>query len=97
MIDWSLSKTESELIIRIVSRRRMQDPKCNSLQLNMDLVTCHKNGCPLDLVGLLDASDADFTHDIIGIQEHILRTDGSLQDFFLPRFAASQQRMGVES
>lgn len=96
MMDWTLSKTESELIIRIVTRRRKQDPKCNSLQLIMDLTACHKNGCPLDLVGLLDAPDADFKHDIIGIQQHIDRTDGTLRDFFLPRFGVSQQREAVK-
>jgi hypothetical protein len=63
----------------------------------MDLTACHKNGCALDLIGLLDASERDFKHDIDGIQRHIDRNDGSLKDCFLPRYAASQQGLGVSS
>ena len=51
----------------------------------MDLCACNSNGCPLDFQKLLDFPAFDFTHDILGIREHINRTTGKLEDCFMPR------------
>lgn len=52
----------------------------------MDLGVVHFS-CPLRLNDLLNAAPLDFTHDIRGIQRHLNRETGELEDFFLPRFA----------
>lgn len=57
------------------------------LDVEMDLVATHSNGCPLDLQRLLDARDFDLAHDIYGIALHLDRSTGKLKDHFLPRCA----------
>lgn len=46
--------------------------------------------CPLRLNDLLAADRFNFAHDMCGIQRHINRETGQLENFFLPRFAAPQ-------
>lgn len=58
----------------------------------MDLTACHANGCPLDLDGLLAASDFDVAHDIIGIRDHMDRMTGALDGRFLPRYSLESRR-----
>jgi len=53
----------------------------------MDLEACHCNGCPLDLIKLLEAPEADFGHDVYGIRRFINRMTGELKEFFVPRCA----------
>jgi hypothetical protein len=53
--------------------------------LTMDLSACHANGCPVNLARLLDADDANFGHDVLGIQRHIDRRTGKLRRKFAPR------------
>lgn len=60
------------------------------LDLEMSLAACHMNGTPLDLQGLLGAKPMDFTHDIIGILQHIDRSTGEMGGLFSPRFASKQ-------
>lgn len=57
------------------------------LDFAMDIVATHANGCPLRLEDLLDANDVDFIHDVFGINRHIDRGTGQLQDCFVPRYA----------
>lgn len=52
----------------------------------MDLCAAH-NTCPLRLQELLEARDAEFAHDILGIRKYICRTTGHLNELFVPRFA----------
>jgi hypothetical protein len=54
------------------------------------LTIVHLNTCPIDLQRLLEADDANFLHDILGIQRHIDMSTGELRDCFLPRFAVNQ-------
>ena len=58
----------------------------------LDLTVCHANGCPLDLDAMLEVlaehgMTYDIAHDIAGIDQHINRDTGELEDFFIPRFA----------
>lgn len=55
--------------------------------LEMDITACHSNGCQLKLIELLQADDLNFTHDVIGIRQHMDRATGKLQEHFLPRYA----------
>lgn len=59
----------------------------DEIDLHMDLCAVHLNGCPLRLQDLLDASDFDFAHDVLGIHKNLNRHTGQLENFFLPRFA----------
>ena len=89
MISFDVSKTDSDLITKIVLRAisvlRVEDD--DRMMLTMDLAACHANGNPLRLRELLDASPFDFAHDIHGIQSHIDRTTGQLRDCFSPRYS----------
>ncbi len=89
------TRHELELIIAIVERfeRLMGEPLGTGsmptrMELMMDIEACHSNGCPLDLVSLLEAArDLDFAHDVGGIYRHLDRRTGKLGGFFLPRYA----------
>lgn len=56
------------------------------MSLILDLEAVH-NEVGLKLEELLNADDANFTHDIAGIQKHIDRQTKKLTDCFLPRYA----------
>jgi len=53
----------------------------------MDLITVIDHGCPLHLDDMLHADASNFLHDIAGINRHLNRLTGKLEDCFLPRFA----------
>ena len=97
MIKWEATKEEIQTIGNIVDRymefhhslgipKKLQRPR---MDLLMDVEACHCNGCKLNLKGLLEAKDFDFIHDLVGIQEHIDRRTGQLQDYFLPRYSVT--------
>lgn len=52
----------------------------------MDIMYCHES-CPLDLDGLATADDSNFIHDVFGINRHLNRNTGKLEDCFLPRYS----------
>ena len=89
ILNWRTTKADAKLIARIVTRARRlrivrdHDP----LALNMDITATHANSCPLRLRELLEGPDFDFSHDISGIQFHINRKTGTLEDWFVPRYA----------
>lgn len=61
------------------------------LHHTMNLSACHASGNPLRLSDLLQADDFNFAHDIFGIDRHINRATGKLENFFSPRFLAREQ------
>ena len=61
--------------------------------IQMDVTACHCNGRPLRLDDLLKADVFNFTHDIVGIREHLDRHTGKLLNFFVPRFAAATSQL----
>ena len=90
-VKFDASDHDFKLILAIV-KRAMRDAKkygfienVNVHDLEMDLVACHCNGCPLDLLKLFNAPEGDFGHDVWGIRKYIDRHTGGLTDFFLPR------------
>lgn len=87
MINWNVSKTDHDLIMKIVYRAQSKSKAVPQREQLMDLTACHANGCPLKLAELLNAPDFDFTHDVFGITRHINRQTGQLEDSFLPRYA----------
>lgn len=90
-ISFTTTREESALIAGIVDRARDMGLAVDTQTLSMDLTACHANGNPLDLVRLLREFPAfDFSHDIVGITEHINRATGKLENCFVPRCTARQ-------
>jgi hypothetical protein len=92
VIKWDCSRTEMQLITKIVGRaeglwKQVYSTKLDRMALDMDITACHLNGCPLKLEELLAADDFNFAHDVFGIRNKINRKTGKLTDCFLPRFA----------
>lgn len=95
MIKWAASKEEHDTIAKILDRyqehhQSLGVPKQyqrSRMDLLMDLEATHCNGCRLDLSRLLEADDFNFMHDMIGIQKHLNRKTGELEDCFVPRYA----------
>ncbi len=95
MINWKITKEESDIIVAIVMRiqvvcrrsRVTYDPR----EANMDLTATHANGCPLRLDELLEADKFDFAHDIFGIKKNINRKTGEIENCFLPRYAQHEK------
>lgn len=90
-ISFSVTKDESNIIISIVDRAEKMAAKFgrsfDRMSCHMDVTATHANGTPLKLAELLAADDANFAHDVFGIERHIDRRTGELTDCFLPRFA----------
>jgi hypothetical protein len=91
MVSFNATKEESKIIAQIVDRAKKELEISDPLTLSMDIMACHANGTPLDLRGFLEASGADFGHDIHGIQAYIDRRTGRLTRIFQPRFAKEQE------
>lgn len=95
MIKFQATRTEMDAIIKITERAEKLARKAGvepplRMHMVMDIEATHSNGCPLKLNDLLAAKDFDFTHDVWGIMRHIDRNTGTLQDCFVPRYAANQ-------
>lgn len=86
-IDLDVTSEELEKILKIIGRFEGFGKVMNCMSLEMDIVACHRNGCPLDLDGLLAADDFNLAHDVVGISNHINRETGKLERHFLPRYA----------
>jgi len=83
---------EARLIGKIVNRGWgvMKKNYKERLDMILDIEVANRD-CPLKLQELLDADDANFYHDIIGIGQHLNRQTRKLGNCFIPRFA---KRMG---
>ena len=87
-LNWSISSIDRQLISNIVERAmELSGLKTGKINIIMNLIVVHANGCPLDLEQLLQAKDGDLLHDVSGIGFHLNHNTGQLNDFFLPRFA----------
>ena len=79
------------LIARIATRASelaaKQGQDIPAIEFMMDVQIVHEHLCPLNLQGLLDATNGNFTHDIFGIRRHLNRATGMLEDCFLPRYS----------
>lgn len=86
-----VSKKEINIISRIVGRAYLQYFTSDPTGFEMDLTAIHQNDCLLDFEKLFRANDSDFVHDVCGIQNHINRKTGKLENCFLPRCAKPVQ------
>jgi hypothetical protein len=91
---FTASKFELAIIVAIARRamRMARDYQVDYSQMDalMDIEAAHCNGCPLQLNALLETDEPNFAHDVFGIRRHIDRSNGELQDCFVPRFAINQ-------
>jgi hypothetical protein len=97
-ISFSVSDADRALINDIADRayaidlkHRAEGKARETLEYAMDITAVHANGCPLDLKRLLAADDFNFAHDVFGIERHLNRLTGQLENCFLPRFALKAQ------
>lgn len=85
---------EAEIVAEIAERASAMAEKYGvvyrRLDAIMDISACHASGMPLRLRDLLAAKDGDFAHDVFGIRRHLNRTNGAVEDCFVPRFARRQ-------
>ncbi len=95
MISFSISARDRDLVGEIAERAERMGAKHRHvadrrkrLDYEMDITATHANGCPLRLRDLLDADDFNFAHDVFGIERHLNRETGALENCFLPRYAA---------
>lgn len=90
MVKFTKSAEETNLIEKIVDRAiamgETHGQKYDRCSLQMDLSATNSQ-CPLRLAELLEASEANFAHDIFGISHNLNRITGKLANCFLPRFA----------
>ena len=94
---FTATSEESEIIERIASRaialyRKYGNTELDEVDIMMDLMACHCNGCPLRLSEMEQADDFNLMHDVTGINAHINRYSGKLERCFLPRFADMERR-----
>ena len=85
------ASTEELVLIEKIMIRAFKKPEIRvittKLFLMMDITAAHCNGCRLDLKKFLDAPDAEFFHDVVGIMYHLSRETGKLKEPFEPRCA----------
>lgn len=88
-INWKVTAADSVLIEKICERAEREghlQPR-NRMNTVMDITACHLNGTPLKLADWLAADEFNFAHDLFGIDRHMSRKTGKLENCFLPRFA----------
>jgi hypothetical protein len=83
---------ENNLIVRIARRAgREVFPKHGISQTPLitvlDVSFTHGKVCPLDLCRFLEAGEANFAHDILGITRYLDREAGKFENGFTPRYA----------
>jgi hypothetical protein len=95
MLNLKTTHEDGEKIFQIINNAKAAAIRhsipIDRLQYSISLTACHLNGCPLDLDGLLNASEFNLLHDLLGIHKHINQEDGSLDGLFVPRYAAKQK------
>lgn len=81
------TKAEFEKMVKICERAEALDiAPAERITLIMDLDNTHQS-IGLNLDALLEADDLDFSHDIVGIRNHMNRQTKELDDCFVPRYA----------
>lgn len=85
-----LQGEDLEIVNKIIERaENMNLLGSDRVSLLMDINIAHKT-FNLRLNDFLEADDFNFSHDIVGIQNHVNRESKTMEDFFLPRFAGNQ-------
>jgi len=91
------AREDLELMVRIAERGGEFALQLNRLDVAFDRISalmdleCVHEKMPLDLQGLLEASDSNFAHDFFGIRRHLNRETRELENCFVPRYARREQ------
>lgn len=86
MLKFKATKEEFKKIVAIADRaEKLKLNRFEKFSLIMDVEATHCNGNELDFDKLLSFDDANFSHDIVGIQNYINRRTGELSECFTPR------------
>lgn len=92
------SREDMQLILAILNRAKQMpafdEQEIARVDFVLSLQAAHHR-TPLDLEGLLQADEYEFTHDAFGILRHMDLDTGELADDFLPRFAKNDQGVAV--
>lgn len=92
MIKWTTRKEdmdlEAQIARRAVAMAKELGAQYDQMTAEMDIDACHNNGNPLKLGELLYADDSNFGHDVFGIRANINRTNGKLENCFVPRYSS---------
>lgn len=80
----------AERAVKLRQERGVAPGPEESLDIEMDVLATHLNGCKLKLLELLNADDFNFSHDVFGIKANLDRQTGKLQYSFHPRYAEKQ-------
>jgi len=91
----TLTPKERKTVQAIVKRwlamqKRWGIALSDAMSVEMDLYATHGD-CGLKFAALLAADDFNFGHDLSGIQAHMNRRTGKLDNHFLPRFSGGGQ------
>lgn len=86
MIKFSKDLKDARIIGKI-AKRAVEQYDADYMTVMMDIEATHCNGNPLRLEELLKADDFNFLHDIGGINRHLDRDTGTLQNCFSPRYS----------
>ena len=80
----------SDVVSDILDRASKKVHAFDRISLEMDIMAANgeNENAPLDLEKLLSFDDFNFFHDIYGIQRHMNRKNGLLENCFLPRCSA---------
>ncbi len=94
MINFSMENPElvERIALRALGLRVRANPNLparhrRSKQDYMMDIAAANNSCALQLERLAEADDFNFAHDVFGIERHLNRETGELENYFLPRFA----------
>lgn len=90
MIEWEKTSLKDVRLIALIVGRIMKLELTfgrQHVEVMMDMEATHISN-PLRLQELLDSSEGDFTHDVVGIFNNIDRETGELKNCFVPRFTA---------
>jgi hypothetical protein len=92
------TQKENMLVIKSIAVRARKlainyqpDFRSTLLEIMMDIEYFHELN-PIDLVGLINADDYDFCHDVFGIVRHFNRNTLKLEGCFFPRYSLGKLR-----
>src|SRR5437762_6289610 len=83
------SRIVRKIALRALAMAASRGVELEQLDVQMDVLAAHSNGCRLRLGDLLAADEFNFAHDVFGIVRFIDRNTGKLTGCFTPRFAVS--------
>ena len=98
LLKWERSASDDAAVQSIAKRivemaREYKMPfEIDPMQIYLDTLCCHLNGCPLSLWQLLMSDGNDFVQDVLGIGIHLDRRTGRLMGGWVPRFAVANQQ-----